>query len=175
MTRTPRFDRLAGADLIGNHVEQGGDLLSRLPVGHQGGFRTHGRTVRDTVKLVMLFPSGAEPDWPDALDPYTGTITYFGDDGLPGRDLRDTLKKDLRRARGRPLMTVVFRLFWHVCGTPSRVGPLCRPRSAPFSAVTGTFRVRFGETMDAHQFRFPFPFKISSGTPLGILRDTLYK
>lgn len=70
------------------------DPLSKLlPVGNQGGFRTHGRTVQDTVKLVVLYTSGAEPDWPDALDPYTGTFTYFGDNRSPGRDLHDTPKK----------------------------------------------------------------------------------
>ena len=64
-----------------------------LPVGNQGGLRTHGRTVQDTVKLVVLYTSGVEPDWPDALDPYTGTFTYFGDNRSPGRDLHDTPRK----------------------------------------------------------------------------------
>jgi hypothetical protein len=80
------FDQLAGADLVVDRVYRGGaagntsdDPLSKLlPVGNQGGFRTHGRPVQDTVKLVVLYTSGAEPDWPDALDPYTGTFTYFG-------------------------------------------------------------------------------------------------
>ena len=62
-------------------------------MGNQGGFRTHGRPVQDTVKLVVLYTSGAEPDWPDALDPYTGTFTYFGDNRSPGRDLHDTPRK----------------------------------------------------------------------------------
>ena len=62
-------------------------------MGNQGGFRTHGRPVQDTVKLVVLYTSGAEPDWPDALDPYTGTFTYFGDNRSPGRDLHNTPRK----------------------------------------------------------------------------------
>jgi len=95
------FDQLAGADLVVDRVYRGGaagntsdDPLSKLlPVGNQGGFRTYGRPVRDTVKLVVLYTSGAEPDWPDALDPYTGMFTYFGDNRSPGRDLHDTPKK----------------------------------------------------------------------------------
>jgi hypothetical protein len=95
------FDQLAAADLVVDRVYRGGaagntgdDPLSRLlPVGNQGGFRTHGSPVRDSVKLVVLYTSGAEPDWPDLLDPYTGTFTYFGDNRSPGRELHDTPRK----------------------------------------------------------------------------------
>lgn len=49
----------------------GDDPLARLlPVGNQGGFRTHGSPAKDAVRLAVLYTSGAEPDWPDALDPY---------------------------------------------------------------------------------------------------------
>jgi len=47
----------------------------------------------------VLYTSGAEPDWPDALDPYTGTFTYFGDNRSPGRELHDTPKKGNRLLR----------------------------------------------------------------------------
>jgi hypothetical protein len=47
----------------------------------------------DSVKLVVLYTSGAEPDWPDALDPFTGAFTYFGDNRSPGRELHDTPRK----------------------------------------------------------------------------------
>jgi hypothetical protein len=84
-------DRVYRGGTAGNTSD---DPLSRLlPVGNQGGFRTHGRPVQDTVKLVVLYTSGAEPDWPDALDPYTGTFTYFGDNRSPGRDLHNTPRK----------------------------------------------------------------------------------
>jgi Restriction endonuclease AspBHI N-terminal/Restriction endonuclease len=104
------FDQLAGADLVVDRVYRGGaagntsdDPLSKLlRVGNQGGFRTHGRPAQDTVKLIVLYTSGAEPDWPDALDPYTGTFTYFGDNRSPGRDLHDTPK------RGNLLLGRVF-------------------------------------------------------------------
>jgi hypothetical protein len=74
-------------------------LSKLLPVGNQGGFRTHGRIVQGSVKLVVLYTSGAEPDWPDALEPYTGTFTYFGDNRSPGRELHDTPKKGNRLLR----------------------------------------------------------------------------
>jgi hypothetical protein len=96
------FGQLAAADLVLDCIYRGGaagnasdDPLSKLlpGVGNQGGFRTHGRTMTDSVKLVVLYTSGAEPDWPDALDPYTGAFTYFGDNRSPGRELHDTPRK----------------------------------------------------------------------------------
>jgi len=56
-------------------------------VRNLGGFRPHGRP----TKLVALYTSGEEPDWPDALDPYTGTFLYYGDNRSFGRALRDTI------------------------------------------------------------------------------------
>lgn len=104
------FDQLPVADLAIDRVYRGGaaghagdDPLSRLlPVGNQGGFRTHGRPVPEGVRLVVLYTSGAEPDWPDTLDPYTGAFTYFGDNRSPGRDLHDTPK------RGNLLLSKAF-------------------------------------------------------------------
>ena len=61
-----------------------------------------GRLSRDAVRLVVLYTSGAEPDWPDELDPYTGAFTYFGDNRSPGRELHDTPK------RGNLLLRAVF-------------------------------------------------------------------
>jgi hypothetical protein len=90
------FDELALADLVVDRVYRGGtqgsvadDPLSRLlPVGNQGGFRYNGS--REAPRLVVLYTSGAEADWPDALDPATGTFTYFGDNRQPGKDLHDS-------------------------------------------------------------------------------------
>ena len=92
------FDKLAGADLVMDCVYRGGafgntrdDPLSKLlRVGNQGGFRIAGSAVKDSVKLAVLYSTGSEPDWPDALDPYTGTFTYYGDNRRPGRALEDT-------------------------------------------------------------------------------------
>jgi hypothetical protein len=75
------FDQLGTADLAAERVYQGGvagnwaddPLAQLLPVGNQGGFRTNGSPVKDEVRLAVLFTSGGEPDWPDALDVYTGS------------------------------------------------------------------------------------------------------
>ena len=89
------FDQLASADLVVNRTYRSGTtgglrdepLSKLLPVRNLGGFRPHGRP----TKLVALYTSGEEPDWPDALDPYTGTFLYYGDNRSPGRALHDTL------------------------------------------------------------------------------------
>jgi hypothetical protein len=61
-----------------------------------------GKAAKDAVQLVVLYTSGAEPDWPDELDPYTGAFTYFGDNRSPGRELHDTPRK------GNLLLRTVF-------------------------------------------------------------------
>jgi Restriction endonuclease AspBHI N-terminal/Restriction endonuclease len=61
-----------------------------LPVGNQGGFRDRGRRQHGSTKLLVLYTSGANPDWPDVLDRETGRFTYFGDNRTPGRELHDT-------------------------------------------------------------------------------------
>lgn len=90
------FDRLANADLVVDAVYKGGTLghkgddpIARLlPVGNSGGFRPrfHGTM----PKVVVLFSTGSEPDWPDNLDGETGQLTYFGDNRRPGKDLHET-------------------------------------------------------------------------------------
>jgi Restriction endonuclease AspBHI N-terminal/Restriction endonuclease len=108
---TVAFDQLTGCDLVLDRVYKGGtagnaadDPLARLlpGVGNQGGFRAMGKAARDTVRLVVLYTSGTEPDWPDELDPYTGAFTYFGDNRSPGRELHDTPRK------GNLLLRTVF-------------------------------------------------------------------
>lgn len=66
------------------------------------GFSAYGNPLKDSVKFVVLYTSGAEADWPDALDPFTGSFTYFGDNRSPGRELHDTLR------RGNLLLSLVF-------------------------------------------------------------------
>jgi Restriction endonuclease AspBHI N-terminal/Restriction endonuclease len=93
-----QFVDLSTADLILDRTYRGGhsrnfgdDPISRLlPVGNQGGFRVAGSIVRGTVRLVVLYTSGVEVDWPDAIDPTTGDFTYYGDNRHPGRELHDT-------------------------------------------------------------------------------------
>lgn len=117
------FDQLANADLVVDRVYRGGSLggtrddpLSKLlPVGNQGGFRPAGSPTRGSVKLAVLFTTGAEPDWPDALDPYTGTFTYYGDNRRPGQELDDT--------KGNRLLTSAFGWAHGKAATRVKVPP----------------------------------------------------
>ncbi|WP_211275397.1 restriction endonuclease [Actinoplanes rectilineatus] len=101
MTATRRlysFDQLGNSDLVLDAEYQGGtaghtgdDPLQRLlPVGNQGGFRYKGSPTREGVKLVVLYTSGENPDWPDVLDEKTGLFTYYGDNRSPGHLLHET-------------------------------------------------------------------------------------
>ena len=97
------FRWLSDADLVVELVYEGGrrgtvaddPLAVLLPVGNQGGFRYRGSPTRGDVKLVVLYTSGHNVDWPDELDVTTGTFTYYGDNRDPGSDLHGA-------AYGRP-------------------------------------------------------------------------
>lgn len=92
------FANLATADLVVDRIYQGGvagntsdDPINRLaPVGNQGGFRFKGSVQHGTVRVVVLYTSGEDVDWPDELDPATGDFTYYGDNKRPGKGLHDT-------------------------------------------------------------------------------------
>jgi len=124
---TVAFDQLGTCDLVLDRVYKGGTagnaadnpLARLLPgVGNQGGFRAMGKAARDAVRLVVLYTSGAEPDWPDQLDPYTGAFTYFGDNRSPGHELHDTPRK------GNLLLRTVFER--------AHAGPDGRVKVPPF-------------------------------------------
>lgn len=95
------FQWLSGVDFILEQVYRGGThgtvaddpLSALLPVGNQGGFRYKGSPARGDVRLVVLYTSGHNIDWPDELDVTTGTFTYYGDNRHPGRELHDTQRK----------------------------------------------------------------------------------
>jgi hypothetical protein len=57
--------------------------MQAFAVGNQGSFGLRGSTTRNSVKLAVLCTTGEEVDWPDALDTYTGTFTYYGDNWRP--------------------------------------------------------------------------------------------
>jgi len=92
------FEELPDADLVVDAVYRGGvggsagdDPLARLlPVGNQGGFRFYGRRAIPGCRLIVLFSTFTEPDWPDHLDVETGQFTYYGDNRRPGHELHDT-------------------------------------------------------------------------------------
>lgn len=145
-TRVP-FAHLATADLVLDRVYEGGkrgnagdDAIGRLlPVGNQGGFRFNGSVTRRTVRLVVLYTSGAETDWPDHIEPTTGDFTYYGDNRRPGKDLHDTprggnglLREIFAASRGgaaeRRAVPPVF-LFERVSGRDVRFRGLLAPGS----------------------------------------------
>jgi len=51
-----------------------------------------------------MVSTGNEPDWPDELDPYTGTFIYFGDNRTPGKELHNT------KAGGNKSLAEIFAL-----------------------------------------------------------------
>jgi hypothetical protein len=101
------FLTLSGVDLVVEQVYRGGtrgtvadDPLSvLLPVGNQGGFRYKGSPARGDVRVVVLYTSGHNADWPDELAVTTGTFTYYGDNRDPGRELHDTQRRGNRILR----------------------------------------------------------------------------
>ena len=107
MPREIPFSEIASADFHVDAVYKGGTAgnigddpsTKMLPIGNAGGFRISGPT--SAPRLVALFTSGDEGEWPDSIDPFTGLVRYYGDNRTPGNDLHDTKKRGneiLRRA-----------------------------------------------------------------------------
>lgn len=102
-----RFERCSTADLVVDAVYEGeaggkgisAEALGRLlpGVGNQGGFRASG--AGDQKKLVALFSSGEDADWPDTLDAASGLFTYYGDNKRPGHELHETARGGNRLLR----------------------------------------------------------------------------
>jgi len=105
------FEKLAKADLVidatyeGNREDKkssyGSEPIHHIfpGVGNAGGFRKR-LGLLDNLVCMILTSTGSEPDWPDELDPFTGTYTYYGDNRKPGQELHDTHAKgnaDLNR------------------------------------------------------------------------------
>ena len=112
------FNDLAATDLRVDAVYEGGragnagdDSIGKLlPVGNQGGFRFAGSVRDDDLRLVVLYSSGSDPDWPDELDVETGIFKYFGDNRSPGTELHNT-------SRGGN--TILRRCFDRLHATPA--------------------------------------------------------
>ncbi|PSC02838.1 restriction endonuclease [Alsobacter soli] len=90
------FLELASADLVIDAIYESdrliknvaGEPLARLTgTGNQGGFRYCGPN--SVPKLVVLYSTMAEADWPDGLDEEAGLFTYYGDNRKPGYELHD--------------------------------------------------------------------------------------
>lgn len=82
------FDQLGKADLYIDATYEGSEkwdaLSPLLGVGNQGGFRFIGNAKNMSYRLVVLYSSLRDADWPDYLDINTGSFTYFGDNKTPG-------------------------------------------------------------------------------------------
>lgn len=103
------FDQLASADLVidANYesnrddplVRYGSDPLTKLipGIGNAGGFRIR---VRGSEMVGLILTStGGESEWPDDLNNFDGTYTYYGDNRKPGADLHETKAGGNRRLR----------------------------------------------------------------------------
>ncbi len=95
MKRYP-FAELAMADLVIDATYESdrsiknvaGEPLAVLTgTSNQGGFRFCGPNSKP--KLVVLYSTMSEPNWPDALDQENGVFIYFGDNRKPGFELHD--------------------------------------------------------------------------------------
>ncbi len=108
-SRMFEWEELGSADLIVDAVYRGGtsrrgkadEVISKLlpGVSNSGGFRVVGNA--ETSQIVILYSTGTQVDWPDEIDLYRGTYTYFGDNRTPGKDIHDTPRRGnvaLRRA-----------------------------------------------------------------------------
>ena len=135
------YNELSRADLIIDAVYEGapggklsGEALGKLlPVGNQGGFRAAGS--RGNEKLVSLFTSGDDPDWPDTLDVNTGQFIYYGDNKRPGHTLHDTARG------GNKLLRLMFERI-HSQPTERNKVPPCfvfRKYATPVSARSFQF------------------------------------
>lgn len=85
-------DSIYGGSRKGNHADE--PLPKLLGVDNGAGFRCLGspRTNINTLKLLVLQTSFADPDWPDSLDIENGLFTYYGDKRDPG-ELHDTKRE----------------------------------------------------------------------------------
>ncbi|TDC88833.1 restriction endonuclease [Actinomadura sp. 7K507] len=137
------FEELGRADLVLDKIYSGGgsghiadDPLSRLlpGVGNQGGFRFVGSPARQGVLLAALYTTGAEPDWPDVLDPQTGLFTYFGDNRHAGKELHETPR------RGNILLRDSFAWARESAQARARVPPFLLFEKVPATGRAIRFR-----------------------------------
>lgn len=80
------IDATYESDRTVKHVA-GEPLAALTGTGNQGGFRYCGPNA--APKLVVLYSTLAEPNWPDTLDEENGVFIYYGDNRKPGYELHD--------------------------------------------------------------------------------------
>lgn len=107
------FSQLGSADLFIDAIYESdrtrpkGSLASEplsklMGVGNLGGFRP--KAGQNGIMAVVLTSTRAEPEWPDSLDVFTGTYTYFGDNRSPGVEMHQT------KQRGNQILRDAFAL-----------------------------------------------------------------
>lgn len=107
------FSELREADLVIDAVYESdrskdrgsiaSEPLSKLMgVGNLGGFRP--KSGKSGTMAVVLTSTRSEPEWPDSLDVFTGTYTYFGDNRRPGVEMHQT------KQRGNQILRDSFEL-----------------------------------------------------------------
>lgn len=107
------FSQLGSADLLIDAIYESdrtrpkGSLASEplsklMGVGNLGGFRP--KAGQNGIMAVVLTSTRAEPEWPDSLDVFTGTYTYFGDNRSPGVEMHQT------KQRGNQILRDAFAL-----------------------------------------------------------------
>lgn len=112
----------------------GEPIATLLPgVGNMGGFRCIGR--EPNKKLVVMFSTGDNKDWPDSLDPSTGEFVYFGDNRTPGHELHQTKKG------GNKVLRTVFDLLHGKPSDRRRIPPCLIFHKFP--TPTGSRSVQF--------------------------------
>jgi hypothetical protein len=143
MVRVISHDVLSDTDLTidavyegaaGGHLS-GEPLLRLLPgIGNLGGFRAAGRG--EDKKLVALYTSGEDKDWPDLLDLNTGQFIYYGDNKTPGHELHDT------GPGGNRILRYVFQLLHASPADRSRIPPffIFQKYPTPISARSVQFK-----------------------------------
>jgi hypothetical protein len=98
MRKTFLFEDLSESDLLVDAAYAGGskgnvadDPIDRVVGGgNQGGFRYLGSPRNNSLKLCVLYSELFDPDWPDELNPESGTFVYYGDNKKPGHELHKT-------------------------------------------------------------------------------------
>ncbi len=89
------FNQLNDVDLIVDAVYKGGDkgnvgddpLSKLLGCGNQRGFRYLGSP--PNYKMVVLYSSLKNADWPNFIDMESGIFTYYGDNKTSGHTLSE--------------------------------------------------------------------------------------
>jgi len=117
------FGDIENTNLIVDAVYEGkGSSLAYEPIktiipGLQnlGGFRYSGKGY--PKKVVVLYSTREEKDWPDFLDPILGEYSYYGDNRKPGFELHET------RPGGNKILRQSFEDIHTVPNLRNRVSP----------------------------------------------------